>query len=128
CPAGAWRFLEREDVFNVSITRARDEVIVFHSFDREGLPAGSLAGAWLASLEMKHRPSATHELCQWIREVARALEGRGLRSETGLSVGGVPLDLLVRGDRGARLALDLVGQRGRAGDSVPLRDRLLLER
>ncbi len=128
CPAGARRFLEREDVFNVSITRARDEVVVFHSLGQHRRPGSSLLDAWLGSLEKERRRKTDASLCRWIGEVAEALSAHGLRCETGLSAGGIPLDLLVHGPRGGHLALDLVGQRGRAGESVSLREQLLLQR
>ncbi len=128
CPAGARRFLEREDVFNVSITRARDEIVVFHSLGSHRRPGSSLLDAWLASLEKERRRKTDAGLCRWIAEVAEALPAHGLRCETGLSAGGIPLDLLVHGRSGGHLALDLVGQRGRAGESVSLREQLLLQR
>ena len=44
-------------------------------------------------------------------------------------MGGIAVDLLVReAGSGKWLALDLVGQRGRAGERVALREQLLLQR
>jgi len=128
CPAGARRFLEREDVFNVSITRARDHIVVFHSIDREELPANSLLAGWLASLEQDHRLPLDDPACRWVAELAAALRLEGFECESGRSVGGVPLDLLVSSPGKGWLAIDLVGQRGRVGEKVALRDQLLLQR
>ena len=129
CPAAARRFLEREDVFNVSITRARDHSVVFHSMDREELPAGSLVAAWLESLEKGHRLPVDDPACRWVGEVAGRLQALGLECDSGRSVGGIAVDLLVReAGSGKWLALDLVGQRGRAGERVALREQLLLQR
>jgi superfamily I DNA and/or RNA helicase len=129
CPSGVLRFLEREDVFNVSITRARDQVVVFHSVDRKSLPADSLLARWLDSLEQDHRLPVDDPACRWVGEVAAALEQQGFTCESGRSAGGIPLDLLVSSaGSAARLGIDLVGQRGRAGERVPLREQLLLQR
>lgn len=46
-PASAFRFLERPDVFNVSITRARHRMVVYRSFDPARLPARSLVAEYL---------------------------------------------------------------------------------
>nr|WP_226894619.1 ATP-binding protein [Luteolibacter marinus] len=128
CPVAARRFLEREDVFNVSVTRARDRVVVFCSMDRGRLPGDSLLAGWFASLEPQGGPRADPERCRWIREVEAQLVAQGWQCETGRSVGGIPLDLLVGDGQGKRIALDLVGQRGAAGTSVPLCEQLLLQR
>ena len=128
CPASVRRFLEREDVFNVSITRARDHLIVFHSVDRAALPEDSLLRHWLGSLEQDYRLPLDDPACRWVHEVAGRLRAGGLGCEMGLSVGGIPVDLLVSDAAGRRIAIDLVGQRGPAGERVSLRDQLLLQR
>jgi hypothetical protein len=129
CPAATRRFLEREDVFNVSITRARDHMVVFHSVDRAALPEDSLLRNWLRSLEKTHRLPVDDPACRWVDEVALRLRAHGLTCGTGLSVGGIPVDLLVKDTTTNRsLAIDLVGQRGPAGERVSLRDQLLLRR
>ncbi len=127
CPAATRRFLEREDVFNVSITRARDRVVVFHSVTRERLPADSLLAGWLASLKRDHRLPVNDPACRWVAEVAGRLRQEGWTCESGRSVGGIAVDLVVDGG-GKRLAIDVVGQRGRAGERVGLREQLLLQR
>jgi hypothetical protein len=128
CPGSVRRFLEREDVFNVSITRARDHLIVFHSVDPASLPGDSLLRNWLRSLEQDYRLPMDDPACRWVHEVAGHLREDGLACEMGLSVGGIPVDLLVTSSTGRRIAIDLVGQRGPAGERVPLRDQLLLQR
>ncbi|MEK7949267.1 DEAD/DEAH box helicase [Luteolibacter soli] len=127
CPAATRRFLEREDVFNVSITRARDRVVVFHSVTRDRLPGDSLLAGWLASLERDHRLAVEDPACRWVTEVGDRLRKEGWSCESGRSVGGIAVDLLVDGG-GKRLAIDVVGQRGRAGERVGLREQLLLQR
>lgn len=42
------RYLEQPDVFNVSITRARDYQIVFTSLDAREAPAGTLLARYLS--------------------------------------------------------------------------------
>ena len=47
---GARRFLEQEDVFNVSITRAKEQQIVFHSVESSELPGSSLLAKYFDSV------------------------------------------------------------------------------
>jgi len=128
CPAATRRFIEREDVFNVSITRARNRQVAFVSFNPLALPVDSLLREWLAGMEGKSNESVAVMTDAFIGEVAESLQKIGLSCQTGISIAGIPIDMLVRGSKGELMALDLVGQRGRAGEEVPMRQMMLLQR
>lgn len=128
CPPASRRFIERDDVFNVSITRARDQLVAFCSLEPAALPAGSLIRDWLATLGGVTGPAPDGPADAFIRNVADQLRALGFTCETGRSAAGVPIDLLVADPAGRRIALDLVGQRGRAGEEVPMHQVLLLRR
>lgn len=126
--ASTLRFLEREDVFNVSITRARSMQVVYHSLDAEDLPADSLLGDYLRSLyggESSVAPEARSDA--FARELKAALEPHGVLVQTGQRVAGISVDLLlVRGDR--VLGIDLIGYPGETFAAVDLHRGKILRR
>lgn len=82
-PAMSFRFLEKEDVFNVSITRARRENRVMVSFERSGAAREGLLGRYLAAATVgttgevpgRKSRSGTRPL---LGKLAMSLENRGL--------------------------------------------------
>jgi len=62
--AAAFHYLNKEDVFNVSITRARKEQYVFHSFDLEKLNPKTLTARYLQRLThfSAHKKVSPNEL------------------------------------------------------------------
>ena len=120
------RYLERPDVFNVSITRARSEQHVFASTDGRGLPSGSLLGTYLDSLTSQPpsppsgdlvRDAFGEEVCEALQQAGHAVFQRAVRA-------GMALDILVvQGSRS--LAVDLVGYEGPLSDAYP-RDRIAI--
>jgi hypothetical protein len=128
CPPTTRRFIEREDVFNVSITRARDRLLAFCSFDYASLPVDSLLRDWMLSMERGEAAEEARPADPLIQEVAHRLQEAGYVCQMGMSVAGIAIDLLVSRGDAAVLALDLVGQRGRAGEEIPMQQLMLLQR
>lgn len=128
CPAATRRFIEREDVFNVSITRARNRLVAFVSFNPANLPVDSLLRDWLGSLIEMPAAHAPTVIDPFIGEVEQSLLDSGWTCRTGATVAGIPIDILVQNAAGVRIALDLVGQGGRSGEQVPMRQLMLLQR
>lgn len=122
------RFLERADVFNVSITRARSRQVVFHSLDANDLPHGSLLGEYLSSLE----PAAGDdevlpEPDLFSQEVARELRQRGVDVLPTQRVAGVSVDLLlIDGDK--VMGIDLIGYPGETFAAVDRHRAKILRR
>ncbi len=126
-PHPAIRFLEREDVFNVAITRARLQQHVYCSLDAGDLPGNSLLAAYLldvetriAGLETGAPPAAGGETAdRFAREAAAGLKSRGCEVLTAHPVAGLKMDLLAsRG--GMSAGIDLVGYPGAFEAAFPI--------
>ena len=110
----AFRFLERPDVFNVAITRARSEQWVYTS-----LPCGPEAGRrdslihrFLDHMEMDQRPTTDQGPAdKFLKEVKTVLELKGYRVWAAYPVAGLEVDLVVE-SQGRCLGIDLVGYPG----------------
>lgn len=129
-PTGAFRYLERADVFNVAVTRARNLQVVFHSFDAERRSRDTLLGRYLAAAhqpltgESPHRPPASDD---FLRDVREALEARGFRVWPAYATAGLEIDLMVE-KQGKSLAIDLIGYPGAYGDAFELERCRILQR
>ena len=124
-PAASRRFLEKEDVFNVAITRAKHRQHVFVSVGEEDLPAGSLLQDYLTSLKADMRPPeptldrTLDALDHFGNEVKDALESAGFDARLGYPLAGLRLDLIaISGDR--HLGIDLIGCPGPSQPAFPL--------
>lgn len=123
------RFLERRDVFNVSITRAKSQQIVFSSLDAGDLPESSLLGAYLSHIESRtgtvdpafeasYREGRRHG-DRFADELGSALARAGCQTRAAVTVAGVKIDLLIsRDDR--VLGVDLIGHPGTMRGAVEL--------
>lgn len=122
------RFVERDDVFNVSVTRAKSMQRVYHSTMPADLPPESLLGNYLAQLGADGMGSETR--CTgdaFMQEVADALRQRGVTVRACQRVAGVSVDLLLEKD-GRVLGLDLIGYPGVSRDAVDLHRLKVLRR
>ncbi len=123
----ALRFLERPDVFNVAVTRARREQVALLSFDPGALPAGSLLRAYTGSsspapgVDGGERPSSAEE------ELVGLLRSWGCAVGTRRLIAGEVFDL-VAGHGGRVVAIDLIGFPGRAGEPLPLERHQMFRR
>lgn len=129
-PAGAFRYLERPDVFNVAITRARDLQLVYCSFDPERLDRRTLLGRYLA--HAAETPGGTSMqsdpiVDRFLEEVRDALEQRDFRTWAAYPVAGLEIDLMVA-KNGRSLGIDLVGHPGAYGDAFELERCRILQR
>ena len=127
-PHGARRFLEREDVFNVMITRARHKQWVVCSLDGAGAP-GSLLGEYLMycarSNAVERREVSFTD--GFVSEVEAVLKEQGCETWTFEVVAGVEVDLIVRFE-GKVVGIDLIGYPGESRDYLPLEHARLLSR
>ena len=124
CPTGVRRFVEREDVFNVSVTRARHWMVVCHSLGADALPAGSLLRDYLKQ-SVTDVPKVAVQPS--LRDFVPTLEKSGWEVIPRRVVSGVPVDLLLKKD-GQMVAVDLVGTGGEEGEAVPVVRSLILMR
>ncbi|MEC5128812.1 AAA domain-containing protein [Verrucomicrobiales bacterium BCK34] len=139
-PAASFRYLDKEDVFNVSITRARLENRVFVSFGAES-KAGPLVRRFIAhagEIERAHGvdceesnrvKSSTQQ--GWsdgdTGNLLKALADRGFVVEESFKIGGYKVDFLCIGER-ISLAIDLIGFPGPHAEAMGLNRHLMLKR
>lgn len=116
--SGVLRFVERPDVFNVSVTRARQLQVVFSSIP-PGLAGAGLLGRYLAHLEASRTaplPAASGR-DTFLDEVREELAARGFQVWPRYRVAGREIDLVAeRG--GATVGIDLVGPPGPVGAAL----------
>lgn len=126
--ASTLRFVERSDVFNVSITRAKSMQRVYHSLRPGDLSQESLLGGYLLQLasdtSMNEAPLPGDVFMQ---EVADALRQCDVTVLTSQRVAGVSIDLLLMKDDQV-LGLDLIGYPGESYPAVDLHRAKVLRR
>lgn len=131
-PAASFRFLEKEDVFNVAITRARRENRVFISFDPARAPHG-LASRFLAYARQVGREEngglkrVESGIQPSLVELRSALEVRDFEVAERFPLGSFEIDLLCRG-HGKSLAIDLIGFPGPHAAAMSLERHLMMAR
>jgi superfamily I DNA and/or RNA helicase len=133
-PAASFRFLEREDVFNVAITRARLENWIFVSFSGAGMGRGLVSRFldYARSVE-EGRPNRVESSNQpslvtpEVQEVITALQENGLEVTPRFTIGGYQVDLLCsRGE--SSLGIDVIGFPGAMAEALTLERHLTLRR
>jgi hypothetical protein len=102
-------YLNNADVFNVTITRARQKQLIYISIDDSLLPDHSLLRQYVTSItafNAKH--SVTSELDTFQQEIIEALAQYKIDTWPGYTIAGTEIDLLCRyADK--YLAVDLIG-------------------
>jgi hypothetical protein len=98
--AATMRFLEKPDVFNVSITRARVAQHVYLSIDKTQLRPDSLLHAYIhmaeqGAIEKYDLDTGTQYHHQFLMEVEQNLHGRGFQTRAVYTTGGLSMDLMV---------------------------------
>lgn len=140
-PSASFRYLDKEDVFNVSITRARLENRVFLSFGADS-KAGPLVRRFIAHADQIAKEhgargvaasnsvgsSAQHCLVGGeVSSLCKALADRGFEVEESFKIGGYEVDLLCIGEK-VSLAIDLIGFEGPHAEAIGLDRHLMLKR
>jgi superfamily I DNA and/or RNA helicase/very-short-patch-repair endonuclease len=96
-------FLQKPNLFNVAITRAKKQMINFVSKDYTDLPEGLFRSylSYIKEYEEKHEKIVNKELDEntyknsFEREVAQALREVGYDVQAGVEIGGINADLVV---------------------------------
>ncbi|MEO0459925.1 MAG: AAA domain-containing protein [Myxococcota bacterium] len=110
--AASFRYLDRPNMFNVAVTRARLVQHVYHSFDPEALAPESLAADYLKSSAKHFEQDETWQVRDtFIDELRESLTGRGYSVWAMAMLAGVRFDLVVKGDANP-LGVDLLGYPG----------------
>jgi hypothetical protein len=121
-------YLNKADVFNVTITRARQRQLLFISIDETQLPEHNLLRRYMDSIdEFEAQHSVTSEIDKFQSGVITALNGFAIECWPGYSIAGTEVDILCR-YKGKYLALDLIGYPGPWSDFFELNTYKLFKR
>ena len=126
----ALRFLEKPDVFNVSITRARIAQQIYASIDPALLDNDSILRAYLDHAGRQGElPIAKEDTSRdrFLSEIGAALEDLGYQTWTDYKIAGLLMDLVVaRGGRSC--GIDLIGYPGPHESAFPLERYMMFHR
>ena len=128
-PVAARRFLERPDVFNVSITRARHQIHLFTSVQAGELPLNSLLRQYLVHAA-RERKDSNHNIDPQCapQGLVDTMQQKGWALVTSkASVAGTSVDLIFQ-HQNHLLAIDLVGTLDELEQAVSTEKNLLLQR
>jgi len=130
--AGVRRFLEQEDVFNVSITRAKERQIIFHSVLSKDLPMDSLLAKYLNSVtdtsnRDAYKGSESSLGDKFAESFTAACSRYGIETSLYQSIASIPVDILLEKD-GLYLGVDLIGYPGYTKSSVGIVNHQILDR
>ncbi len=128
--AAAYNYLNRDDVFNVAITRARDIQKLFLSCPVEQINPQSLLRAYVQYCEELTEDETEYDSSQhdaFQNEVCQLLEQSGVKTVKNYLVAGTSIDI-VAVYKGKSLAIDLIGFAGALQGALPLDRYKLLNR
>lgn len=123
--------INKEDVFNVAITRARNRQYVHHSISKNELKADTLLRAYLSKTKSNTIvPSDIENQSrdQFLNEVKEALKSWQINSIwEGYSIAGLKIDLLIKYNN-QYIGIDLVGYPGEYSDVFGIERYRILNR
>ncbi|MBN2891992.1 MAG: AAA family ATPase [Bacteroidales bacterium] len=112
--AMAFRYMNKDDVFNVSITRARKVQYIIHSLDTKTLKTDSLLRQYLESFEKyeQFQESKNQNIKDnFTTEVKKELEKKGFEVHEAFNVAGLDVDIVAtKNDK--NFGIDLIGYPG----------------
>lgn len=106
-------YLNKEDVFNVAITRARNEQHIFYSINPKELHEKSQLRHYLSSFEQRaiQQPTSSNEEDIFSKEVQAFLKPFNATIHVGYVIAGLSIDLLLEKNK-KYLGIDLIGYPG----------------
>ncbi|WP_016955348.1 DEAD/DEAH box helicase [Catenovulum agarivorans] len=121
-------YLNKADVFNVCVTRARSMQHVYLSIDANKLPTSNLLAQYVASAsEFNAVHSTADSMDAFQQQVSERLKDLGIQTWPGYHIAGTEIDLLCGFD-GKYLAVDLIGFPGPWSDFFKLETYKLFKR
>jgi len=129
--AAAFNYLNREDVFNVSITRARSLQHVFISFSSEKIKNDSLLARFIFGLE-NYNSTSTYlnqkKADTFLEEIIEEIRSFGIEEwHVAFPIAGTEIDLVVVHE-GKTFCIDLIGFPGEFETALPIERWRMLER
>lgn len=120
-------YLNKEDVFNVAITRARQKQHLFISFDENALPSQNLLKKYINSInEFKAHHITAKKIDEFQADVMQELHKHNIETWSGYAIAGTEIDILCRHNN--YLAIDLIGFPGPWGDFFELNTYKIFKR
>ena len=128
--ATGFNHINRPDVFNVSITRAKSAITVFTSFSINKMDRNAYLRRYLemVEVEMKQPPKSTNEHDVFLKEVQGLCGAQQWETRVGYEVADLSLDLLVLRADGQLVAIDLIGYPGVFEEALSLSAYKVLHR
>jgi len=126
----SFRFLNNPNVFNVSITRARNEQHVFCSVEPQDLSGDTLLRRYLTSIARGPRASSVSHIGppdEFLQQVRDELQQRGFHAWPAYPLAGMKIDLAVE-QAGKTLGIDLIGYPGEFAEVFDLERYRMLQR
>ena len=121
-------YLNKADVFNVTITRARQKQSLYLSIDDSQLPENNLLRRYIASMTTFHAEhSVTSEIDAFQQQIIAALQEQQIETWPGYAIVGTEIDILCR-YANKYLAIDLIGFPGPWANFFELTTYRLFER
>ena len=127
---GSYTYLNRDDVFNVAITRARSYLTLFVSCKVDEIRSGSKLASYLKYIQSylpQHNNSMTVGYDALQAEIADWLSKRGVEVFKNYTVAGTSIDIMAV-YQGRAVAIDLVGFDGQLQGALSLTQLKLLQR
>jgi hypothetical protein len=120
--------LNKDDVFNVSITRARSKQLIFKSFSNE-FNSGRYLGKFLSSIRNFESSEVEKSLIkdELLEEVKARLQSYSFECWSAFSVAGIEIDLLFKSNN-QYFGIDLIGYPGEFEDALSIEDHKILGR
>ena len=121
-------YLNKADVFNVTITRAREKQVLFLSIDENLLSEQNLLRRYVNSIsEFEAKHSVTSQISEFQQQVISELTARNITTWAGYTIAGTEIDVLCE-HKGVYLALDLIGFPGPWADFFELNTYKIFKR
>ncbi|MEA2043106.1 MAG: AAA domain-containing protein [Bacteroidota bacterium] len=125
----AFRHIEKPNVFNVAVTRARSLQYIVHSINSNQLDQSGLLHQYLESFKRRsnHFKSATRPKDKFALEVKQCLEKKNFSINVGFPVAGYTLDLVAEKNKHF-IAIDLIGYPGQFAETFTTERYRMLNR
>ena len=128
-PGGVFTYLNRPDVMNVAITRARDSQILFLSRNLDIFPKNNLLGEYLNSIHPEgiNKPDYSYVRDKYMSNVAEALVKLNFVVLQAFPIAGITMDMVVVWEDKC-LIIDLIGFPGEFEDVLHVSRYKIFER
>lgn len=121
-------YLNKPDVFNVAITRAKEQQVLMLSIDESILAPTHLLRRYIQSIEhFQNQLPATVEQDAFQQAVTEQLRQKDIECWCGYALGGLEVDILCRFEQ-RYLAIDLIGYPGKWQEAFELSHYKILKR